>query len=92
VNPPPPSSLAPDGAPPCCGDDLAMVSEVRSAPLAFRRLNRQHLVPLDSGLLELLDHVAMAGNAGGADVIKQQPYLHAASSYLGQSLKEIIRR
>jgi hypothetical protein len=49
-------------------------------------------VPLDRGLLKLLDHVSVAGNTCGANVIKQQPYLHTASGDLGQSLEEIIGR
>ena len=59
---------------------------------AFQRLDRQHRVPLDRRLVQFVDHVAIAGNAGRADVVEQQSHLDATTSDFGQCREEVSRR
>jgi hypothetical protein len=40
-------------------------------------------MPLDRSLLKFLDHVPVAGDSGGADVVKHQPHLHPAIRNFG---------
>ena len=78
--------------PPVDDDDLAVVPQIRPTKLPLQRPDGQHGVPLDARLVERGQHLLVAGQAEGGDVVEQHPHLHPARRDVQQRLEEGLRR
>ena len=73
--------------------DLAVVAQIRPTPLTFQRLDGQHGMPLDAGLVELGEHPLVVGHRlAGGDVVEQHAHLHPTGLGFDQCLEERCRR
>ena len=71
--------------------DLAVVPEVRPAPLAVDGQQREHPPPLDPAGFEALEEPVVALDPEGADVVEQHADFHAAVGGVFQRREQLVR-
>jgi hypothetical protein len=71
--------------------DLAVVAQVRAAPLAVDGQQREHPLPLDLARPKPFEQVPVALHAEGTDVVKQHPDFHTTLGGFLQGGHEVVR-